>query len=553
MTWNAWPTHIFLLICRALPLFGLPDTFAYPELPPFTDEDFSELARLVSSTYFAIRSQWLDVVGIKSAVITLRDNVKSLMKTSPDEFRNLEWVAAQADGWLSALETDDRTLLERYEYESCILIPELLSGIYEAFLMTSDAELTELLEQFRSTYQAGSIVLSMTPSCCKNVVNARLTNELKNLYRQEKPWTLKANTNDLFWLCLEHPFWSDDGRFKIGVRGLLWQVAVEANNRDMYAVFEPLTVQISFMPLCILRTFEYRDTSAKHKSIFDYAYSNCAPTQMAYAIDHLLLSGTPKRAEEAFQLMSSFSIKGRSLVNWTSFHATSIAYVPNVAQWPWWQNHPKIKPYVNFLEGIFDILSSECYPTEKGPDFQDDFFPATSQGGIWSGLDFWTGEAKDPEKGYSMLAQCAVRPRTCAAMESLGWRAEDDIITRKQGYSIVAPRERMGGHSGQHLRINIQMCVSGCEGAVLHLNGSAIRYVPGKALAWQDGWRHEITNSGSAARWVFMITVPHPDLEVAWQRGAGHWPWVYHHLKNETVGEETVRILESTASPWARM
>lgn len=72
-------------------------------------------------------------------------------------------------------------------------------------------------------------------------------------------------------------------------------------------------------------------------------------------------------------------------------------------------------------------------------------------------------------------------------------------------------------HSGQAMRINVQLCVSGCEGSTLVLNGEETPFVRGKAIAWQDGWRHEIVNAGSEARYVFMFTLAHPELQ--WARG----------------------------------
>ena len=69
---------------------------------------------------------------------------------------------------------------------------------------------------------------------------------------------------------------------------------------------------------------------------------------------------------------------------------------------------------------------------------------------------------------------CALAPRTCKALRSLGWTKEGEILGRKQGWSVVKPGRQLGGHTGQALRINVQLCVFGCEEAILLLNGSAV-------------------------------------------------------------------------------
>jgi len=114
----------------------------------------------------------------------------------------------------------------------------------------------------------------------------------------------------------------------------------------------------------------------------------------------------------------------------------------------------------------------------------------------------------------------------------------------------------MGGHSGQSLRINVQMCVHGCDGAELHLNGTVVPYRRGKAIAWQDGWRHEILNSGEEPRWVFMITIPHPELEDAFARADWDWPKVHESLfmrgADSASGEfSAMRYVSSSFSPWS--
>jgi len=112
---------------------------------------------------------------------------------------------------------------------------------------------------------------------------------------------------------------------------------------------------------------------------------------------------------------------------------------------------------------------------------------------------------------------CKKAVKTCRLLEEeYGWNSKEDYSQSRWSWSVVRPGGNMGGHTGQAMRLNVQICAQGCENAELHLNGQVVPYVRGKALAWQDGWRHEVWNhDAEKSRWVFMMTLPHPDYEEA--------------------------------------
>lgn len=131
-------------------------------------------------------------------------------------------------------------------------------------------------------------------------------------------------------------------------------------------------------------------------------------------------------------------------------------------------------------------------------------------------------EEKASQHDESFTAEnCRLAPRTCSALAArlpILQTLEDSRgkslrrISIRAMFTVIKGRQPMGEHSGQAARINLQMCVSGCEGAELWLNGEVHKYVEGRAFAWQDGWRHEVVNRGAEERWVLMITLPHPAL-----------------------------------------
>eukprot|EP00930_Biecheleria_cincta_P045671 TRINITY_DN31477_c0_g1_i1.p1 TRINITY_DN31477_c0_g1~~TRINITY_DN31477_c0_g1_i1.p1 ORF type:complete len:538 (+),score=82.55 TRINITY_DN31477_c0_g1_i1:152-1765(+) len=470
--------------------------------------------------------------------------LQNLIRTHRNEFPNFGWmeiVLPQLEAWASAV-TSDSSDLPLLDEEACRWVPEFLHEVYLTFLMTDD---THEMDYANSVYEAGALALART-SCCRRLVEEEFKAKLKSLVLSDEPWRTPANRPDMFWSCTEWPFWGPKrGKVLSGTRGTLWEAVLNQGDYRLYSVSEALTAQYALMPFCLIKTFKYSSEAIFERSRFFDPYADCTRTQLSYAIDHLILAGQPRRAREVFELATSFKVPGKSaLITWTSLHATAIGFVPTVAQWPWWQLHPTIKPYVRFLEENLELLASELQGAALVPQYEEDNFPSTSRGLVWRGVDFWVGGGHDE-------TNCKSAPRTCEKLRELGFQSSDEIVTRKQGWSIVSPGQRMGGHSGQHLRINIQMCVHGCSGAELHLSDLVVPYVRGKAIAWQDGWRHEVLNRGDTERWVFMLTVPHPDLEAAWQAGSGFWPLCHEILQSDSA-KDSFAYASKAQGPWDR-
>jgi len=189
------------------------------------------------------------------------------------------------------------------------------------------------------------------------------------------------------------------------------------------------------------------------------------------------------------------------------------------------QAHPAVKPYIDFLERHFDLIAKERPALDWHANLQKDAFPATSNDKSWHKIEFWQDGA--------LTDECDWTPLTCDALSTLGWGVAGDIVTRKLAWSIVEPGTRFAGHSGQSRRINIQVCVHGCEGAELHIDGTVVQYERGRAIAWQDGWRHEVRNRGMQPRWVFIISIPHPEHQLAWEASGAQWPDTLQRLNGK--------------------
>ncbi|CAE8668296.1 unnamed protein product [Polarella glacialis] len=403
------------------------------------------------------------------------------IRAAPQDFLWLEQVAPQLEAWAVAAETVSSSL-PSFEAASCNALPLLLDELWETGLASQSMD---VLLHATGLYDQVSFALGYS-KCCRSMVEDTFEATLRSLYESPEPWLINSTSwrTGMFWRCSEWHFWGTlPGKIRSGTRGTLWEAVLKHMDYRLYGIMEPLTVQFAIMPRCVLRSLLHKWEAPFTYDRFFNVYSNCVPTSLAYAMDHLILSGNMRRAEEVFEIARSFEVRGSNLVDWTSLHMTGIHFLPQVAQWPWWQAHPEIKPYVDFLEEHFELLADEWQLSEQAPQYQEDLFPSTSRRLIWRGVDFWTSEAQHEN------AACALSPRICEALNALQW-----------------------------------------DGAELHINGTAVPFTRGKAIAWQDGWRHE----------------------ASWEKGGGYWPDIYRHLLDDSSGKATLDVVSKTLGPWDR-
>lgn len=236
-------------------------------------------------------------------------------------------------------------------------------------------------------HEALSAVMGSS-GCCLGVVTKGLSGELEKILDFERPLELREDPSGL-WQCLEWSFWGGNGQgspYEGGLRAFLWQVSLIQEEYHSYSVFEMLTVQFAYLPLCIHRTKAYAQKAALDSEHFGQSYMNCAPTHLSYAIDHFFVAGASDRAQETWVLMRSHRWQP---VDWQSIHNTAIGYLPGIAHWPWWQAHPAVKPYIDFLERHFNLIAKERRALDWHANLQEDAFPATSNDKSWHKIEFW--------------------------------------------------------------------------------------------------------------------------------------------------------------------
>lgn len=437
--------------------------------------------------------------------------------------------------------------------ELCFFLPSLRDDIVWA------SRAQEGPHDASSLLQMTSEALGMS-ACCRTRVQHELKISLLALLSQSEQWRLMLGWRDIFG-CLEWAWWGPGGGVHhdwTGIRGKLMSAVLNSHSFWLYLPVEALSVQMAFMPLCLYNSRLDGPCMVKICKCVDYV--------IMHAADHLAVAGEDARALEAFELaqaapgllpaLLSGSGGVGGVAQWDSFYNMPATYLPEAAYWPWWQSHPHIAPVVEFLESNFNVIAAERANVEDDEELKRDIYPVTNLDKVWVGLNFLQNHGTWRED------KCKLAPRTCEAVRQQGIlrRGEhdlltsacsrvDDMILEKVMWTVVEPEARFAAHSGETFRINVQMCVHGCEQAELRVNGTVVPYVKGRALAWQDSFRHEVTNHGSEARWVFQITLAHPDYRRVSEEACRDREQMLRLFREKP--RQALRHLEQTFSPFA--
>ncbi|CAD7943136.1 unnamed protein product [Amoebophrya sp. A120] len=394
--------------------------------------------------------------------------------------------------------------------ELCEKLPSLLDEIWmSVVLYQSGRNDGELVSASLPVHEFASELLGRS-KCCQTLVQKQLYYAWSFLLEPATEWHVQERFRSL-WQCMERMFWGPGYAKPLSsIRGLLWDTTMDAMDLRRYAVNEALTVQFAFLPLCVHRTLATEFDRWVDIGQFNAHYMHCQVTHLAFALDHLKISGNHARFAEVYDHVRTHKVQTLAGATWWSPHYTAIGGLPGLLAWPWWQLHPKVKPVVEFLEKHFDTLAAEVRFLEDDEQLLSDAYRDTARNLRWHMVNLL---GKDERAKRS----CQRAPETCRLLEEhFPWNTEEDYSQKRWSWSVVRPGGNMGGHTGQTMRLNVQICAQGCEAAELHVNGQVIPYIRGKALAWQDGWRHEVWNhDATQSRWVFMMTLPHPDLEEA--------------------------------------
>eukprot|EP00928_Gymnodinium_smaydae_P004740 TRINITY_DN11613_c0_g4_i1.p1 TRINITY_DN11613_c0_g4~~TRINITY_DN11613_c0_g4_i1.p1 ORF type:complete len:572 (+),score=48.79 TRINITY_DN11613_c0_g4_i1:111-1826(+) len=401
-------------------------------------------------------------------------------------------------------------------------------------LLTFRDNLASFLSQTSSVqaHEAGTHLLSAVVRAigysnrCRSTIRRQLHSALLEFSDANVSWRPTGRFHVLLG-CMEHAFWE-------GLRQHLWNRVLNNGDLRHYALSEGLTVQFVLgAPLCAQLTLRQRMRVANDLVDIPWVHpgvADCAEYHLAQALDHLELAGEKGRAAEAFQLATR---SAAPIVHWQSVHEAGVMCnaFPFLFASTWWQFHDDISGIVKLLESHSKMLAAEArvlsdalprqhaYVTINRDDI--DGTPA------WSSLDVNATRHTSP-KTYNFVKRNRMLLESERHVPGIKWKAM---------WSVLEPGAQLNAHSGHRARINIQVCVLGCAGSMLSIGGFEVPYLFGKALAWQDSFRHSVVNRGREPRWNFHVTRAHPDVLRVWgDRKTLGWHGVQRLL--ETLGRK---------------
>ena len=79
-------------------------------------------------------------------------------------------------------------------------------------------------------------------------------------------------------------------------------------------------------------------------------------------------------------------------------------------------------------------------------------------------------------------------------------------------FAVSGNNGRVWFHNGQAARVNVHLCLSGCNQSQIRVNaGTIMNYSDGSLFAFEDRASHEIFNGGQEERVNLAVGVLHPD------------------------------------------
>ena len=181
---------------------------------------------------------------------------------------------------------------------------------------------------------------------------------------------------------------------------------------------------------------------------------------------------------------------------------------------------------VGALAGDWRVLAAEA----RWAVFSGDVWPSIITQKRWQGLRLYAA-------GYGWnAAACAQLPAACGLLRGRLASEHPQVrdwlfgpfrgLPNDEEVTLFAlhPRSEVPVHSGQYGRLNLHLCLLGCEEAYLELGGGPrrggqrIHYRAGEMIAFDDALQHGVENLGASTRIMLAIGSLHPGLTRAHHR-----------------------------------
>lgn len=235
-------------------------------------------------------------------------------------------------------------------------------------------------------------------------------------------------------------------------------------------------------------------------------------------------SGEIKKMIDVYEASSQLKTSdGDRRLRWTNPMMHPPITFRDVRDMPVWTrtDAQSVARIMDILEENVDVFKSDLQALKAGSHFGR-AYDYLQGGGTWAKVTLYSD-------GLWREDICAVTPKTCALFrrEMPGEKDKIPLAVHNQEEVVLfysAPNSRVLPHSGaQNGRVNIHIGLEGYEGSRLNvytnvtasggLEIQTLAWSDTKAVAFNDGWQHEIIN-GPEHRFVLAVGIVHPDIRL---------------------------------------
>ncbi|CAK0819055.1 unnamed protein product [Prorocentrum cordatum] len=246
----------------------------------------------------------------------------------------------------------------------------------------------------------------------------------------------------------------------------------------------------------------------------------CFPSGINNALSAFQWSGDFEEMDKLFNVSKRvMDSKGQPALRWSNIMMRPMITFTEVRQFPVWErgDDPSIAEVMDLLERNVAVFKSELQALKRGGHFSAAYDHLVGRG-TWSKVSLFTD-------GLWSEEFCAVARESCRLLRNgLPGRSREVPYAVMNHEEVVffysSPGSRVLPHNGaQNGRINVHIGLEGFEASriVVHTGINQTRslsWSDSEAVAFNDGWIHEVVNGESDERYVLALGIMHPDI---WQ------------------------------------
>jgi len=247
----------------------------------------------------------------------------------------------------------------------------------------------------------------------------------------------------------------------------------------------------------------------------------CFPSGINNALSAFQWSGDFEEMDKLFNVSKRvMDSKGQPALRWSNIMMRPMITFTEVRQFPVWErgDDPSIAEVMDLLERNVAVFKSELQALKRGGHFSAAYDHLVGRG-TWSKVSLFTD-------GLWSEDFCAVARESCRLLRNgLPGRSREVPYAVMNHEEVVffysSPGSRVLPHNGaQNGRINVHIGLEGFEASriVVHTGINQTRslsWSDSEAVAFNDGWIHEVVNGESDERYVLALGIMHPDISEA--------------------------------------